>query len=238
MDMNRRGGQRKYILIEMGDWTESVILPRVKKVAYCADWSDGKPAGGAGVSHVMKYALIEQYEDTLGNIEVRSGKGTQMAMEMFGDEYLLRYMLDSETQGSTSLLNLDMFKDPFAYRLKAQVGDEVQECAVDLIETFNYLMGLDVRKLRQLENDGRRYRVVLGEKNGKRIAVVWRSVKDIENDKAALMLDKAFVEGTILPALLGNGVKPDRVFVNGASFVENAEAIESEFKRLMFAPIG
>jgi hypothetical protein len=50
--------------------------------------------------------------------------------------------------------------------------------------------------------------------------------------------DKAFIEKTILPTLLPDGAKPDRLFVNAASFVEGAEAIEPEFKRLMFAPIA
>jgi len=68
--------------------------------------------------------------------------------------------------------------------------------------------------------------------------VVWRSVKDIEERKDALLTDRAFIEKTILPTLLPDGAKPDRLFVNGASFVKDAEAIEPEFKRLMFAPLS
>jgi len=158
-------------------------------------------------------------------------------LEKFGDEYLLKYMLDFETQGSASLLNLSMFKDPFAYKLKVQEGDEIVERPVDLVETFNYLLGLQVRRMREFEHNGRPYRAVLGEKNGRRVAIVWRSVVGLEDNEQALMKDKAYIEQTVMHALLGEA-KPDRLLVNGACFVKEAEAIEPEFKRLMFAPAG
>jgi predicted ThiF/HesA family dinucleotide-utilizing enzyme len=78
---------------------------------------------------------------------------------------------------------------------------------------------------------------VLGEKNGRRVVIVWRSVVGLEDSEEALMKDKAFIETTVLPALLGEG-KPDRLLVNSACFVKDAETIEPEFKRLMFAPVG
>jgi len=42
------------------------------------------------------------------------------------------------------------------------------------------------------------------------------------------------VKTVSLPALLGAGVQPDRLLVNGPCFVEGAEAIAPEFKRRMF----
>jgi len=70
--------------------------------------------------------------------------------------------------------------------------------------------------------------------NDTRVAIVWRPVHDLEDDKAVLFADQAFIEQTILPALLGTGVQPDRLLVNGPCFVEGAEAIAPEFKRRMF----
>lgn len=238
INLNRQDlGKRKYILVEIGGWFETVMLPRIKKVAFCEKWKDGKPAGGNGISHFFKYQYLEQYEDTLNNLELpREAEGQKM-LEMFGDEYLLKYMLDFETQGSPCLLNLDMFKDPFVYRLKVHEGDEIVERAVDLVETFNYLLGIQVSKMRAFQDNGRLYRAVLGEKNGKRVAVVWRSTVGLEDNEEALMKDKAYIEHTVLPAMLGEA-KPDRLLVNGACLVKDAEAIESEFHRLMFAPVG
>ncbi len=172
-------------------------------------------------------------------------KEGQLALEMFGDEYLLRYMLEFETQGSRCLLDLDEFKDPFAYRLRVQEGDEIVERTVDLVETFNYLLGINVKKMRAFVDGGRPYRAVLGEKDGKRVVIVWRPANDLEDDEAALFADQAFIEQTILLALLGDpsptlpasgeGARPDRLLVNGPCFVERAEAVAPEFKRRMFS---
>lgn len=61
INLNREdGGARKYILVESEAYFDTVLLPRLRKVVFCADWKDGKPAGGAGVSHLMKYQVLEQ----------------------------------------------------------------------------------------------------------------------------------------------------------------------------------
>lgn len=69
MNLNREdGGNRKYILVEMGEHFNTVILPRIKKVAFNSKWKDGKPVfakGEAGISHFVKYYDLEQYEDVL-----------------------------------------------------------------------------------------------------------------------------------------------------------------------------
>ena len=56
---------RKYILVEMGKHFDTVILPRIKKVAFSDQWKDGKANGGKGMSHFVKYYDLEQYEDVL-----------------------------------------------------------------------------------------------------------------------------------------------------------------------------
>ncbi|MBM4424845.1 MAG: site-specific DNA-methyltransferase [Chloroflexi bacterium] len=78
MNLNRAdSGKRKYILVEMGEHFNTVILPRVKKVAFSSKWKDGKaqtseaPKNGetsevsTGISHFAKYFELEQYEDAL-----------------------------------------------------------------------------------------------------------------------------------------------------------------------------
>lgn len=69
MNLNREdGGRRKYILVEMGEHFNTVILPRIKKVAFNSKWKDGKPVfvkGEGGMSHFVKYYDLEQYEDVL-----------------------------------------------------------------------------------------------------------------------------------------------------------------------------
>ena len=62
---------------------------------------------------------------------------------------MLHYLLNVETRGSQSLLNIDAFADPTAYALKAKKPgtDEYGEKTVDLLETFNYLIGLRVNHI-------------------------------------------------------------------------------------------
>jgi adenine-specific DNA-methyltransferase len=77
INLNRAdGGKRKYILVEMGEHFNTVILPRVKKVVFSDKWKDGKAQTSEvsktsevshprGISHFCKYYELEQYEDTL-----------------------------------------------------------------------------------------------------------------------------------------------------------------------------
>ena len=62
---------------------------------------------------------------------------------------MLKYWLEFETKGSPSLLNMERFDDPTAYKLKIKKpnSDEYEEKTVDLIETFNWLIGLHVDHL-------------------------------------------------------------------------------------------
>jgi adenine-specific DNA-methyltransferase len=60
------GGRRKYILVEMADYFDDVLLPRVKKVAFSSEWKDGvAQEDGQGMSHFVKYYELEQYEEVL-----------------------------------------------------------------------------------------------------------------------------------------------------------------------------
>ncbi len=151
-------GQRKYILVEQGEYFSSVLKPRIQKVAYATEWKNGKPvAHNTGVSQAIKIIRLESYEDCINNLSLNDGGA---AIAKAGDEamnrnYLLRYMLDVETQGSQSLLNVAQFRDPTAYQLeiKKPGSDEREKRNVDLVETFNWLVGLHVDKL----HAGRRF---------------------------------------------------------------------------------
>lgn len=92
---------------------------------------------------------LETYEDALNNLAFRSSPTTFEASPDFARDYLLRYWLDFETKGSPSLLNIEWFDDPTAYKLKIKKPgtDEYVEKAVDLVETFNWLIGLHVEHL-------------------------------------------------------------------------------------------
>lgn len=159
-NLNREdGGRRKYILVEMADYFDTVLKPRIAKVIFSENWKEGKPVPSAdsdegrddfrGVSHCFKYIRLESYEDTLNNLRFDENPQRRKiisANSSLRKDYMLRYMLDVETRGSQSLLNIDAFADPTDYRLdvKKPGADEYAARPVDLLETFNYLIGLRV----------------------------------------------------------------------------------------------
>jgi len=68
--LNKDGGHRKYMLVEVNGYFNTVILPRIKKVCYSDKWKDGKALeGGVGVSQFFKYYELEQYEQTLSKMK-------------------------------------------------------------------------------------------------------------------------------------------------------------------------
>lgn len=142
LNLNRQDeGERKYILVEMGEYFDTVTKPRMQKVIYSADWKGGKPVNrNTGVSQIMKYIRLESYEDALSNIDlVPSGEDM---IHLFGEDYLINYMVDLESRGS--MLNMEAFKVPFSYRMKITERNECHQHPVDICETFNYLVGLTV----------------------------------------------------------------------------------------------
>ena len=151
INLNREdGGTRKYILVEMGDYFDTVLKPRIAKVVYSENWKDGKPTTRhTGISHCFKYLRLESYEDALNNLRFEENETRDAAITAnseLREDYMLHYLLDVETRGSQSILNIDAFTDPTAYTLKIKKpgSDEHVISNVDLIETFNYLIGLRV----------------------------------------------------------------------------------------------
>lgn len=150
VNLNRKDdGNRRFFLMEMGGYFGQVTLPRIQKAIYSSIWSDGVPSPGDGVSAIIKYLRLETYEETLNNIHVLPSASQSLAKGDFSRDYMLRYWLDFETKGSPSLLNIEWFDDPTAYKLKIKKPgtDEYVEKAVDLVETFNWLIGLHVEHL-------------------------------------------------------------------------------------------
>jgi adenine-specific DNA-methyltransferase len=154
IEANRRSAdlqRRSYVLVEQGDYFDFVLLKRVKKAIYSPTWNTGKPMGRSDGKHTFKYIRLESYEDCLNNLALNANgeaapKTGEFAMQR---DYLLHYMLDVETQGSQSLLNVEQFRDPTAYQLeiKKPGSDERVKRNVDLVETFNWLIGLHVDRL-------------------------------------------------------------------------------------------
>ncbi len=233
INLNREDeGERQFILVEMGDYFDTVLLPRIKKVTFTPEWKDGKPKRMATPEEaeksprIIKYIRLESYEDALNNIQFEDASG-QEAMKF--EDYLLKYMLKWETKHSETLLNVEKLTKPFSYKLNIHQDGQTHEKAVDIPETFNYLLGLHVKTRKVYNDEARRYLVYRGRIDHRQVVIIWRETEGWK--KADLERDKKFVA----EEKLTEGA--DEVFVNGDSFIANAKALEPIFKARMFAPV-
>ena len=222
INLNRKdNGNRKYILIEMPDYFDTVLKPRLMKAVYAEKWRDAKPvARESRLSHIIKYQRIESYEDALNNIEF-----TERENLLF-EENLLSYLLGGETRESPTFLNVAELQVPFSYQLKIVHGLQTQTQTVDLPETFNYLLGVSVQTRQCFYDDDRRYLVYHGAIGQKHVVIIWRETKGW--DEQDWERDYRFIEKNNLTE------GASEVYVNTDSIVSEAKPLDPLFKRLMF----
>lgn len=247
INLNRQDqGQRKYILVEQGEYFDTVLKPRIQKIVYSADWKNGKAtAPKTGISHAFKVLKIESYEDTLNNLQLQRTEAQQSLLDDLSQEaqndYLLRYMLDIESQGS--ILSVDSFRKPFNCTLKVAVDSAgaCEERTIDLVETFNYLIGLRVKQIDAQHERG----VVMVQgtlPTGEKTLVLWRDCEQVGYEELERICDKY--------AINPRDSEFDVVYINGdhniPSIITGTEAeggitktlklrqIEPEFLNRMF----
>lgn len=263
INLNRKDqGMRKYILIEMGDYFDTVTKPRIERVIYSEDWKDGKPLSRKGSSHAFKYLTLESYDDTLNNIVLKKKDDSIFAgQSRLAQSYFLSYMLEQESQGSVTLLTNDGLMHPFSYQVKVTRSQEETIGTVDLVETFNYLIGLKVERnfhydrydadfsketggvVKATLKRGNRYCLKMVEgvlPSGDRALVLWR---DLTGD---MVKDNAVLEAYCQKKRLNAGDSEyRRIFVNGNHNLGNIMAdgtawkitlIEEEMKKRLFEP--
>lgn len=251
ISMNRDDeGNRRFIAVEMGRHFDSALVTRIRRIVYSPDWTDGKPrhqsledqdAPPVGVIKIIK---LESYDDALQNI-VFSPRSTEQASileqsESVRETYLLRYILSNESTASPSSLNVNALEHPFHYKLKVatDMAGETREVNVDLVETFNWLLGLRVQTMDVI----RGFHVVTGRlpgqgnsENGDKALIIWRDTTENPNAK----LDEFCQKWDVRPLDGEFGV----IYVNGDNNLQNlrkddqtwkVRLIEEEFHRLMW----
>lgn len=234
---------RKFILMETNTYIDSTIIPRIKKTVFASKWRNGKPSSNDGVSLFLKFQRLESYEDALNNLVLKKEKNDLFYNNpQFQEDYLLNYMLDVESRNS--LLSTDDFRKPFDYIMNIAVDSAgaYEKQKVDLVETFNYLIGLHAKSIES--NIERGYVRVEGTlPTGERTLILWRDCDKIgyeELNKYANRFDLYAKENTF-----------DVIYINGdhnlpTAFTVDEEdgelvrslkirQIEPEFLNLMFA---
>ena len=267
---------RRWIGVEAADYFDEKPLRRMKNVLFGEKRGISQKCSWKG-GGVFKYVRLESYEDALNNLETHRTDKQQLLLDAaeakgadgLREQYILRYMLDVETRGSQSLLNVQAFTDPTAYKLRVKRpgSDESREVDVDLIETFNWLIGLTVRhiaapqtfssafkrdgekrlrlkgRLKQEKDGPYWFRTVTGTtQDGRRTLVIWRKLPG-QPEQDNLVLDKWFIK----QGYLAKDSEFDLIYVNGDNNLENLKTpdelwkvrlIEEDFHRLMFEMEG
>ena len=225
INLNRENeaSKRKYILCEMGQYFNTVTKPRIQKVIYSKDWKDGKPVSREGSSHCFKYLRLEQYEDTLNNLyhEPKDGNGwfeEKLAADTIG------YVMDMQSQ--QNWMHTDWMANPFDVKMQITRGNEKTEQTIDVVETFNYLIGLNVEKLQWPEAG---MQVVIGvTRKGKRTMVIWRNTTLITDEQVKKYLDS--VDCKPFKQIYLNGETTLGIILDG-----KLRQTETEFEYRMFA---
>lgn len=248
LSLNRKdGAKRKYVLVEQGEYFETVLKPRVQKVVFSAEWANGKPtAPDTGISHYFKVIKLESYEDTLNNLQLRrqAGQNDLFAKlpQQAKDDYILHYMLDVESRGS--LLSVQDFKKPFDHMLNVAVDSAgaYEPRKIDLVETFNYLIGLRVRHIDAQPERG--FVTVTGVlPSGESCLVLWRDCDVLDYEGVAKLCDKLAINpaDNEFDVVYINGdhniptVLTQTAEEGGATRVLKLRQIEPEFLSRMFS---
>ncbi len=184
INLNREdGGARKFLLVEQGDYFDTVTLPRIAKVMAAPEWKDGKPKDT--VQHddagdpehwsrrtlpLVRVLRLERYEDSLNALEFRpaaQAAQAQLDMELVAtdaQENLLRYWLVDALEGDSGQavrLSTDKLSDPFDYRLTLHEPSGPRVADVDLLETARLLLGLVPKRMRDVvDAQGQRHQLM------------------------------------------------------------------------------
>lgn len=217
---------RKFINIEANEYFDSIPLRRIKNTLFGdkSGVTDDYQWKGGGM---VKYLRLEQYEDTLNNIQLAADP-TKPNLG-FDESYLLGYMLDVESRDS--LFSKEWFTNPFDVKMLITRNNERKEEQIDLVETFNYLLGLKVERT-SWPTDG--VQLVWGTtRKGERTLVVWRNVTKVAGNALAEAVKT-----------LGDELKKmRRIYVNGdnnlaallpTALSERIVLTGPEFKKRMF----
>lgn len=178
---------RKFILVEMGDYFDSTLKERIRRVMFSQNWKNGKPDLSKidGTVGIVKYQRLEQYEDVLNNLETSSPDYDPKT------ELPVKYLYRREEQQIRLMMDM---RSPFSNHLT--YGKDNTRGFVDVLETYCYLKGLSIQRRLRFDLNDQVYRVV---RSGTR-AVVFRNVtgEDDTPQLLEILADERLVDVTQL----------------------------------------
>jgi adenine-specific DNA-methyltransferase len=118
MRLNAKAGLGlTWVCVEASRNLEAMILPRVKKAAFCLDWQKGRPGSSEGPGAFVRVQTFEQYEDTLESLDTDPDEGDSADLPFDDPALALRYRLDRASR--RLYRDVERFASPSGYRLKA-----------------------------------------------------------------------------------------------------------------------
>ncbi|MEG9500073.1 site-specific DNA-methyltransferase [Mannheimia indoligenes] len=251
INLNREdGGNRKFILVEQGEYFNTVLKPRIQKVIFAKEYKDGKPVADkegqfGGISQMVKVLKLESYEDTLNNLQLKARDLLDRLPENAQNDYVLNYMLDIESR--ESLLNVADFAKPFDYELNIttdSAGAFVRQ-KIDLVETFNYLIGaavLGMTDRREKEGVVEIECQLPHQTNDDKTLIFWRDCEKVGYDDIKTMFEKRNInpkESQYQEIYINGDHTLDTVWENadGTQNTLKIKSIEQVFLDLMFREI-
>lgn len=196
--------ENRFIVIEMGESCNSIIIPRIQKLMFSSAWHAGVPESfSAEAWSSFCYLELESFEESLNLL--------------LSDDF---YQISEN--GQTLEVRGELFEFPVFKESIAAVGTKT-DTEFDLIETFNLLLGLSKVSYRLFEDT----LIIEGSThNDLAVLVIWAdrvlsSLQVLENAGVAEILDE-------VDALYINANSP--VIWRGRVF----EPIEVHFRDRMF----
>lgn len=225
---------RRFINVEANDYFDEIPLLRIKNTLY------GDKSGVTNLYQwkgggCVKYIRLEQYEDTLNNLEEPKKPVQDLltaSSDEFAEDYMLHYMLQTETK--SRLIKDEYFLHPFSMMMKITRLNEQKDTDVDMVETFNYLIGLHVERMIWSTDN---VCIVFGRQHGsdKPTVAIWRDMDVTDNEALKTLFNEQ-----VLPVI---GNKAYAIYVNGENTLQNlaggndrwtVKRTEKEFIHKMF----
>ena len=221
-ELNREHNENiNYLLVEMLDEAFDITEERVKRTAYTREWKDGKPQleevneSEKQLELDVEVLELESYEESLDAIEFDKNQET---LGSFNDT-LIHYLLEFGTKDSPVFLDTDQLDKPLEYSLDL----DMESKQVDVMTTFNYLIGLQEISESKVTINGNQYTIYKDPVTSTK--VIWRhdsrEISDYETEAEEL-----------------NTKDYDTVYINGDSLIDNAKQITTKFKTAMMDTSG
>jgi adenine-specific DNA-methyltransferase len=160
--------KRKFIGVESNFYFELITKRRITNTLFGEQRGISKVKNWKG-GGIVKYIVLEQYEDTLDAIEQYD--------KAIPKNLPLKYLYKPELNKINSSLDLSQ---PFSNKIK--YGQPTKEGFIDLLDTFNYFQGYEVKSIKPYTIGKKYYKVVETSDT----LVIWRDIALGEDDSKAI----------------------------------------------------